>query len=121
MNELRVSYGHLAGDLNPVSRGDCGTTLACVGAGGPNILVFDAPQFRIGNQSNAPFARRQATFQVVDTLTWQHGAHRVRYGGEWERARIKASLAFNEPAQIVCGDRATCKRLHSALCTTRCR
>ena len=38
---------------------------------------------------------------MVDTLTWQRGAHRVRYGGEWERARIKASLAFNEPAQIV--------------------
>ena len=101
LNDLRVAFNSLDGDLNPVSAGDCGLPLGCIGAGGPNILVFDAPRFRIGNQFNSPFGRRQRTLQVVDTLTWQRGAHRLRVGGEWEYASVKASLAFDEPAQIV--------------------
>jgi Carboxypeptidase regulatory-like domain len=101
VNDLRLSFNYLDGDLNPIPPGECGLPLACVGAGGPNILIFDAPQFRIGNQFNSPFARRQRTFQAVDTLTWQRGAHRLRVGAEWEHASLKASLAFNEPAQIV--------------------
>ncbi len=100
VNDLRLSYGALQGDLNPVAAEQCTDPVACVGAGGPNILVFDAPQFRIGNQFNSPFARRQRTFQVVDNLTWQRGDHQIRLGGEWERAHITASLAFNEPAQV---------------------
>jgi hypothetical protein len=101
VNDLRLSYNLLDGDLSPIPPNQCGNLVACVGAGGPNILVFDAPQFRIGNQFNAPFARWQRTFHVADTLTWQRGAHRLRIGAEWEHASVKASLAFNEPAQIV--------------------
>lgn len=37
----------------------------------------------------------------MNTSTWQRGAHRLRLGAEWEHASLKASLAFNEPAQIV--------------------
>ena len=83
VNDLRLSYGALQGDLNPMAAEHCTDPVACVGAGGPNILVFDAPQFRIGNQFNSPFARRQRTFQVVDNLTWQRGDHQIRLGGEW--------------------------------------
>jgi hypothetical protein len=101
VNDLRLSYGALDGDLTPIAASDCDDPVACVGAGGPNILVFDAPQFRIGNQFNSPFARWQRTFQAVDTLTVQRKAHRLRAGGEWERASLRASLAFDEPAQIV--------------------
>ena len=101
VNDLRVAYNNLNGDLDPILASQCRAGPGCVGAGGPNILVFDAPQFRIGNQFNSPFSRRQRTFQVVDTLTWQFGTHRLRLGAEWERASLKASLAFDEPAQIV--------------------
>jgi hypothetical protein len=101
VNDVRVSFNYLNGDLSPIQAADCQALPGCIGAGGPNILVFDAPQFRIGNQFNAPFARRQRTFQIADTLTWQRGKHRLRFGGEWERASIWASLAFDEPAQIV--------------------
>jgi hypothetical protein len=101
VNDLRLSYIALDGDLNPIASTDCSDPVACVGAGGPNILIFDAPQFRIGNQVNSPFARWQRTFQAVDTLTVQRNAHRLRIGGEWEHASLKASLAFNEPAQVV--------------------
>lgn len=101
VNDLRLSYSHLNGALNPVAATDCDAPISCVGAGGPNIVVFDAPQFRIGNQVNSPFDRWQGTFQVTDTFTVQRGSHRLRFGAEWEHASLQASLAFNEPAQIV--------------------
>jgi len=61
VNELRVSYGYLTNHLDPISSVQCADPLACIGAGGPNILVFDAPQFRVGNQANTPLHRCTAT------------------------------------------------------------
>jgi hypothetical protein len=101
VNDLRISYSYLGGDLDPISATDCTDPVACVGVGGANILVFDAPQFRIGNQMNSPFARWQRTFQIVDTLTLERGNHQLRFGAAWEHLYIKASLAFQEPAQII--------------------
>ncbi len=100
VNDLRLSHSYLGGDLDPVSSNECRSPVECIGVGGPNILVFDAPQFSIGNQFNSPFARRQRTYQLVDNLTWQRGEHRLRFGGEWEHLYLKASLAFQEPAQM---------------------
>lgn len=101
VNDLRLSYTYLGGDLDPVSAADCTDPVSCVGVGGPNILVFDAPQFRIGNQANSPFARWQRTFQLVDSFNWERGSHNLRFGAAWEHLYIKASLAFQEPAQVI--------------------
>jgi hypothetical protein len=101
VNELRFSYSNLDGYLDPVLSNQCPDPVACVGADGPNILVFDAPQFRIGRQFNVPLRRFPRTYQLVDNLTWQQGVHRLRFGGEWEHFNSKTSWAFNEPAQIV--------------------
>jgi hypothetical protein len=100
VNDLRLSTNYLGGDLDPMPSASCTDPLGCVGVGGPNILVFDAPQFRIGNQANSPFDRWQRTLQLVESITWQKGNHRLRAGVEWEHPYIKANLAFNEPAQV---------------------
>lgn len=100
VNDLRYSHSYLGGDIDPASPSQCQDPVACVGVGGANILVFDAPQFRIGNQFNSPFARWVRTNQLTDNVTWQHGAHRLRFGGEWEHLYLKASLAFQEPAVV---------------------
>jgi hypothetical protein len=101
VNDLRYSHSYLGGDLDPVSPSQCRDQVACVGVGGANILVFDAPQFRIGNQVNSPFARWVRTYQLADNVSWQHGRHRLRFGGEWEHLYLKASLAFQEPASVI--------------------
>jgi hypothetical protein len=101
VNDLRLSHSYLGGHLTPPGPDDCNDPFACIGLGGPNILVFDAPQFRIGNQQNAPFDRWLRTWQIVDNVTLEHGDHRLRFGGSWEHMYMKASLAFIEPAQIV--------------------
>ncbi|HEU0004542.1 MAG TPA: carboxypeptidase regulatory-like domain-containing protein [Terriglobia bacterium] len=100
VNDLRYSHSYLGGDIDPVSPSQCNDPVACVGVGGANITVFDAPQFRIGNQFNSPFGRWVRTYELIDNVSWQHGPHRVRFGGEWEHLYLKASLAFQEPAAV---------------------
>jgi hypothetical protein len=100
VNTFRASYSYLNGQNRPVSGSECQDALACIGIGQPTILTFDAPQFRIGQAINSPFPRWVRTFQFVDDLTWQHGSHTIRVGGEWEHVYWKALFAFNEPAQI---------------------
>ncbi|HZN12311.1 MAG TPA: hypothetical protein VFC61_11555, partial [Blastocatellia bacterium] len=101
VNDLRLSYRYLGNHLDPMSPVECRDPAACIGVGEANVVVFDAPQFRIGRQVNVPFPRWQRAFQLVDNLTWQRGEHRLRAGGEWEHLYLKAAWAFNEPAQIV--------------------
>ena len=68
VNDLRYSHSYLGGDIDPVSPSQCTDPVACVGVGGANILVFDAPQFRIGNHFNSPFARWVRTYQLTDNV-----------------------------------------------------
>src|SRR5262245_45886403 len=100
VNTFRASYSYLNGQLRPVSGNECGDPAACIGIDQPTILIFDAPQFRIGKQVNSPFPRWVRTYHFADDLTWQSGRHLVRLGGEWEHIYWKALFAFNEPAQI---------------------
>ncbi|HMF93464.1 MAG TPA: carboxypeptidase-like regulatory domain-containing protein [Vicinamibacterales bacterium] len=100
VNDVRIAFNTLVGQIDPVSPSECVDPVPCTGVGGPNLLVFDAPRFSIGNQSNSPFGRRQGTVQIVDNVTWQGGLHRLRIGGEWEHSDWNASIDFNEPARI---------------------
>ncbi len=100
VNTFRASYSYLNGQLKPVSGNDCRSPSACVGIDQPTIMVFDAPQFRIGKQANSPFPRWERNFQFVDDLAWSHGRHSLRLGGEWEHVYWKAFFDFNDPALI---------------------
>jgi carboxypeptidase family protein len=101
VNDMRYSYSYLGNHLDPISPAQCSGAVACIGVAQPNILVFDAPQFLIGNQVNVPSPRWQRSYQLVDNLTWQRGEHRLRIGGEWEHTYLKVDWAFNEPAQLI--------------------
>jgi hypothetical protein len=100
-NDLRLSYGRLDNTVDAVTADDCLDPAACIGAGAPvEVLVFDAPLFRVGHYRSVPKTMFPQTFDVADTLTWQRGAHRVRLGGEWEHLAIDASQAILEGPQI---------------------
>jgi hypothetical protein len=61
VNEARLSYGELRNQLSAVTPEQCGGGPACSGAGAPEeILVFDAPLFRIGSYFNAPSSSSRA-------------------------------------------------------------
>lgn len=100
VNTFRASYSYLNGQLNPLSGNECRDPSACIGINQPTIMIFDAPQFRIGKQATSPFPRWVRNYHLADDVTWQRGSHLVRLGGEWEHVYWKALFAFSEPGQI---------------------
>ncbi len=104
VNDLRYSYGSYSGRLRIPTAEDCRDPVACIGLGGPQILMTLAPFFRMGNNVNVPQNRVLRTYQLTDTLSWQKSSHRLRFGGEWEHHYGVGSWAFLEPALYVLYD-----------------
>jgi len=104
VNDLRYSYGYYSGRLRIPTTEDCRDPVACIGLGGPQILLTTAPQFIIGNNVNVPQNRVLRTYQLTDTLSWQKSSHRLRVGGEWTHFYGQGSWAFLEPALYVLYD-----------------
>src|SRR5207237_1848737 len=100
VNDLRFSYTRLNGSLRPMTATECLNPVPCIGVGGAEIHVFDAPSFVIGNQVNAPFTRFPRTYQLAERLTWQHHSHQLRFGGEWEHLVLTGSVDVADPAVV---------------------
>jgi Carboxypeptidase regulatory-like domain/TonB-dependent Receptor Plug Domain len=96
-NDLRLSHGRLDNDVDAVTADECRDPLACVGIGAPvEVLVFDAPLLRLGHYRSVPKRMSPGVLDLVDTLTWQRGAHRVRVTGGWEHLSITSAQAVQE-------------------------
>lgn len=100
VNNLRYAYSYLHSHVNPVTSQTCTDAVVCIGVGGPEILIFDDPAFRIGNRASAPLAIFPTTSQLLDQLTWQHNGHLLRFGGDWEHVSLHGYRGIYEPAQI---------------------
>ena len=100
VNDLRYAYSYLHSHVDPITSQQCADPVACIGVGGPEILVFDAPGFRIGNRASAPLAIFPTTNQLLDVLTWQHNGHQLRLGGDWEHVSLHGYRGIYEPAQM---------------------
>src|SRR5262245_18360129 len=105
VNDIRYSYGFYSGRLNTPTTEDCRDPVLCLGLGGPQIRAGGA--LRIGANDDTPNSRILRTYQLTDTLSWQKGTHRLRFGGEWERFYGIGSWAFDEPATITLHDPIT--------------
>jgi hypothetical protein len=52
-------------------------------------IDFSAPIENLGAQGySVPRGRTSQTYQILDNLTWLHGRHTVKFGGEFRRAAI---------------------------------
>ena len=100
ISDLRFSYSYLNNILDPVTAKEC-QGQQCVGVSGPDILVFDAASFRMGHHVTVPKTMHTRTSQIVGNVTWQRGAHRVRFGGEWEHLNLNSIHSFYDPPQVV--------------------
>jgi hypothetical protein len=105
VNDLRFSYGFYSGRLNIPTTEDCRDPISCLGLGGAQIRAGGS--FRIGANDQTPQNRILRTYQLTDTLSWQKGTHRLRFGGEWEHFYGIGSWAFDEPATITLHDPIT--------------
>ncbi len=97
VNDFRFSYQYWHNrNLFPTAS-DCpgclaigdGTIAGQLGVSGGNITI--------GHSTNATQGRDLRKYQFTDGLTWQKGAHRMRFGGEYEHAPGTGFWGYCDP------------------------
>jgi len=107
INDFRFNYQKIENSENIPSSSQCpSSNIGCIGLDGPQIRV-NGSNLRLGNTVNAPQMRNLDRYQFTDNMNWQKGAHRLRFGGEWEHNYGKGLWAFLDPALIVVHNPAT--------------
>jgi len=99
VNDFRFSYQYWQNRNIPAPcNGDINGF--CVGASGPEIFYLNSVNFALGNNFNSPQGRDLRRFPLSDNVTWQFGAHRVKFGGEWEHFDGTGYWGFFDPARV---------------------
>ena len=94
VNDLRFSYWYWQNRNIPAP---CS---GCLGEGGPEVYVVGSNNFVLGNNFNSPQGRDLRRYPLSDNVTWQKGAHRIKFGGEWEFDRGTGYWGFFDPARV---------------------
>ena len=94
VNDLRFSYFFFSSPDRPARTEDC---LGCLGVGGARIVIPDASVAFGGQQSTSFVGRR---YQLTESLAWQKGSHRLKFGFDWEHVRTSNQRIEQEPANI---------------------
>jgi len=100
VNDLRFNIQHIVNNESIPSASQCPpTTIGCAGLGGPEILMLGS-NLQLGDDPNAFQARNLVRYQTTDNVSWQRGAHRMKFGGEWEHNWGDGHWAFLNPAAV---------------------
>jgi hypothetical protein len=96
VNDLRFQYNYWNNHNLPASASDC--SAPCVAGVLPNVyFFFGSNQSAIGPNFNAPQGRNTRRFELVDSLSWQKGAHRIRFGGDLNPTASNGYWGFCTP------------------------
>jgi hypothetical protein len=96
VNEFRYSNTFWSNRNSPPSASQCPD---CIGLGGPHVIVEGAG-IAFGNQTNSPQSRLTRRNIFADNMTWQHGSHRMKFGGEIEFLKGTGTYTLDAPAAI---------------------
>lgn len=100
VNEFRYSLTYWDNTKNPPTASVCPPP--CIGLGGPQFSIDGINNLQFGNDaSNTPQSRTLTRHIFADNLTWSHGAHHIKFGGEWEYQRGTGTYAYAEPGGVV--------------------
>jgi len=93
VNDFRFSYFFVSSDTFPAQEQNCP---GCLGIGAPTINIQTG--LSLGqSQTVLGIGRR---FELSDVLASQHGAHRARFGIDWEHNRGENLVWNNEPVTM---------------------
>jgi len=106
VNDLRFQYNYWNNHNNASIASDC--SLPCVAgiipnpAGGtvpmPNVFTFFGSNMpAVGPNFNAPQARNTRRFELVESLIWQKGTHRFKFGGDLNPTKSAGLWGFCTP------------------------
>jgi len=107
VNDFRFGYIRLNYNLNnsnPVTAADLGIIRPS-----NNItqsiykFTFSASGFQIGPTPPADQSQTQNNFNIVDNVSWVHGAHDFRFGGEFTRVNLDKKFPQTFNGQIFLG------------------
>jgi hypothetical protein len=96
VNDVRISSFFLDSRESPASTEDCPHAY-CVGVGASRITVANAGLV-LGRAREGFLVGER--FQATNNLAWEKGAHRLRFGFDWEHARHSTSIINRQPAAI---------------------
>ena len=96
VNDARFQYNYWNNHNNPAVASDC--SAPCVAGSLPNVFYFQGSnQQAIGPNFNAPQGRNTRRFEFVDTLSWQKGSHRFKFGGDLNPTKSAGLWGFCTP------------------------
>jgi len=96
VNDLRFQYNYWGNHSLPAVSGDC--SAPCVSTGLPNVFTFlggNTPA--IGPNFNTPQGRNTRRFELVESLSWQKGSHRLKFGGDFNPTGSIGEWGFCTP------------------------
>ena len=94
VNDLRVQYNYWNNHNDQATAADCSAPCVAgfqpgleqsglIGGRLPNVFYFYGSNFpAVGPNFNAPQARNTRRYEFVETLSWQKGSHRFKFGGD---------------------------------------
>jgi hypothetical protein len=94
VNDFRLSYLFVSVLDTPATDADC---TRCLGIGAPRITIPDAG-ITLGIEKRSFSVGRR--FQATDSLAFENGNHRLRFGFDWEHYTSSAQSISQEPAAI---------------------
>jgi hypothetical protein len=72
----------------------------CIGLGNFQVTMLGSATFDVGNNSLGANERFLHGFHTVDTLSWQKGAHQIRFGAENDYQWYMFDWPFNVPGAL---------------------
>ncbi len=94
LNDLRFSYFFISSPETPANVEDCPR---CLGVGAARVTIPDAG-IMFGKARTLSFVGRR--YQLTESLMWQRGSHRLRFGFDWEDAAYSPQQVDQEPATM---------------------
>ncbi len=88
VSDFRFQYHYWENNVVNATASEC--QFPCIGSGLPAILsLIGSSTFAAGVGINSPQYRQARSFQPREDLTWQKGAHRLKFGFNYEYMKTK--------------------------------
>jgi len=96
VNDARFQYNYWSNHNLQAVPSDC--TQPCVAGTLPSVFILQGGNFpAIGPNFDAPQTRNTRRYEFVDVLSWQKGAHRLKFGGDLNPTNSAGAWGFCTP------------------------
>jgi carboxypeptidase family protein len=96
VNDVRFQYNYWGNHNYQAVASDC--SAPCVAGSLPNIFTFFGSNMpAVGPNFNAPQGRNTRRFETIESLIWQKGTHRLKFGGDLNPTKSAGLWGFCTP------------------------